>query len=82
MMALAELPEGALLVHHSDRGCRYCSHRYVEKLQAHGLAISMTEEPRCYESAHADRLNGILKQEYGLDYLSSVSGEEAGDEWR
>jgi transposase InsO family protein len=66
--ALAELPEGALPVHHSDRGCRYCPRRYVEKSRAHGLAISMTEELRCYENARAERLNGILKQEYGLEY--------------
>jgi transposase InsO family protein len=26
----------------------------------------MTEELHCYENAHAERLNGILKQEYGL----------------
>jgi hypothetical protein len=24
--------------------------------------------PRCYENAHAERLNGILRQEYGLGY--------------
>jgi transposase InsO family protein len=65
-MALSELPKGAFPVHHSDRGCQYCSHRYVEKLQAHGLAISMTGEMHCYENAHAERLNGILKQEYAL----------------
>jgi transposase InsO family protein len=65
-MALRELPKGALPIHHSDRGCQYCSHRYVEKLQAHGLAISMTGEMRCYENARAERLNGIVKQEYGL----------------
>ncbi|MDR1250066.1 MAG: IS3 family transposase, partial [Treponema sp.] len=65
-MALSELPKGAFPVHHSDRGCQYCSHRYVEKLQAHGLAVSMTEELHCYENAHAERLNGIVKQEYGL----------------
>jgi transposase InsO family protein len=64
--ALAELPEGALPVHHSDRGCRYCLHRYVEKLQVRGLAISRHEEMHCYENACAERLNGILKQEYGL----------------
>jgi transposase InsO family protein len=39
-MALANLPDGASPVHHSGRGCQYCSHRHVEKLQAHGLAIS------------------------------------------
>jgi transposase InsO family protein len=64
--ALASLPAGASPTHHSDRGCQYCSHRYVEKLQARGLAISMTGELHCYENAHAERLNGILKQEYGL----------------
>jgi transposase InsO family protein len=65
-MALKDLPEGALPVHHSDRGCQYCSHRYVEKLRARGLEVSMTEEMHCYENACAERLNGILKQEYGL----------------
>jgi transposase InsO family protein len=65
-MALAQLPEGAHPVHHSDRGCQYCSHVYVGKLQARGLAVSMTEEMHCYENALAERLNGILKQEYGL----------------
>jgi transposase InsO family protein len=65
-MALKELPKGRCPVHHSDRGCQYCSHLYGEKLQAHGLAISMTEEKHCYENANAERLNGILKQEYGL----------------
>jgi transposase InsO family protein len=39
---------------------------YVEKLTARGLAASMTEEAHCYENANAERLNGILKQEYGL----------------
>jgi transposase InsO family protein len=28
----------------------------------------MTEEMHCYENARAERLNGILKQEYGLGY--------------
>ena len=30
------------------------------------MRISMTEENHCYENAQAERLNGILKQEYGL----------------
>jgi transposase InsO family protein len=65
-MALKELPRGTFPVRHSDRGCQYCSHRYVEKLNARGLSISMTEEMHCYEKAKAERLNGILKQEYSL----------------
>ena len=64
--ALGDLPEGARPTHHSDRGCKYCSHPYVERLQAAGLPISMTETLHCYENAMAERVNGILKQEYGL----------------
>jgi transposase InsO family protein len=64
-MALSELPDKVLPVHHSDRGCQYCSYRYVEKLRVHRLAVNITEETRCYENAHAERLNEILKQEYG-----------------
>jgi transposase InsO family protein len=40
--ALAQLPEGMRPVYHSDRGCQYCSHLYVEKLRARGLAVSET----------------------------------------
>jgi transposase InsO family protein len=65
-MALANLPGGALPARHSDRGCQYCSLWYVEELDRHGLRMSMTEELHCYENARAERLNGTLKQEYGL----------------
>ena len=67
-MALASLPEGARPIHHSDRGCQYCSHEYVSTLLAHGLQVSMTEEDHCAENALAERMNGILKQEYSLNY--------------
>lgn len=65
--ALDGLPEGRYPIHHSDRGCQYCCHAYVEHLQDGGLAISMTEIMHCYENAMAERVNGILKQEYELD---------------
>lgn len=65
--ALSDLPEGKHPIHHSDRGCQYCCHAYVERLQERGLAISMTEIMHCYENAMAERVNGILKQEYELD---------------
>ncbi|MBU0678857.1 MAG: IS3 family transposase [Verrucomicrobia bacterium] len=67
-MALAALPEGVRPVHHSDRGCQYCSHEYVNRLKEKDLAISMTEENHCAENAMAERMNGILKQEYFLNY--------------
>ena len=64
--ALAQLPEGKRPLHHSDRGIQYCCSDYIGKLQGRGLSISMTEENHCYENAQAERLNGILKQEYAL----------------
>lgn len=66
-MALKTLPDGKTPVHHSDRGCQYCSHEYVEVLKEHGLAISMTEENHCAENSIAERTNGILKNEYYID---------------
>jgi len=65
-MALRKLPSDSDTIHHSDRGCQYCSHAYIGKLQRKGLRVSMTEENHCYENSQAERLNGILKQEYGL----------------
>ncbi len=67
-MALSNMPEGASPIHHSDRGCQYCSHDYVNELQANGLGVSMTEIDHCAENAQAERVNGILKQEYFLSY--------------
>lgn len=65
-MALAQLPAGSRPLHHSDRGVQYCCWAYVELLESKGLTISMTQEQHCYENAQAERLNGILKEEYGL----------------
>jgi transposase InsO family protein len=55
------------LIHHSDRGAQYCSHPYVKELKNLGIRISMTEEKHCYENAIAERVNGILKDEFYLD---------------
>lgn len=68
------VPEG--LIHHSDRGVQYCSHKYVELLQQHGMRISMTENGDPLENAVAERLNGIIKQEY-LDLERADTVEEA-----
>lgn len=64
--AFEQLPEQSKPIHHSDRGCQYCCHEYVNRLQERGLLISMTEVDHCAENALAERMNGILKQEYGL----------------
>jgi transposase InsO family protein len=78
-MAIRQCPQSKGLVHHSDRGIQYCSKAYVELLYKSGIKISMTEENHCYENAMAERINGILKQEYGLDetFLSESSAGKA-----
>ena len=63
-MALEELPEGHQLIHHSDRGVQYCSNTYVELLQKNGIQVSMTENGDPRENAVAERVNGILKEEW------------------
>lgn len=55
------------LIHHSDRGIQYCSNQYVNVLKRNKIKISMTEENHCYENAVAERVNGILKDEFYLD---------------
>lgn len=52
------------LTHHSDRGVQYCSSSYVKLLKAHQSQISMTENGDPLENAVAERVNGILKEEY------------------
>lgn len=57
----------AELIHHSDRGIQYCSNDYVKLLLKNEVQISMTQENHCYENAKAERVNGILKDEFLLD---------------
>lgn len=57
------------LIHHSDRGLQYCSTLYTTLLQKAGISISMTQDGSPYDNAVAERVNGILKQEYALDEL-------------
>ena len=56
------------LIHHSDRGLQYCSSVYVKLLQDYGIQISMTENGDPKENAVAERVNGIIKDEYLENY--------------
>lgn len=67
VMALKGLKGSERPIHHSDRGCQYASHAYVRAVQQAGLTMSMTEKNHSAENALAERVNGILKQEYWLD---------------
>ncbi len=64
------------LIHHSDRGIQYCSNEYVQLLQEQLINISMTEKGDPYENAIAERVNGILKDEFTL-YNQFASYEQA-----
>lgn len=81
-MALAAKPTGARPIHHSDRGSQYCCHEYVTRLNADQMLISMTEVNHCAENALAERVNGILKQEYFLnvDFRSIEQAQQAVEE--
>ena len=76
-MAMKQLPEGGRPTHHSDRGSQYCCGPYIDKLNKRGMSISMTEKNHCYENAKAERLNGIVKQEYGLGETFGSKAEAA-----
>lgn len=52
------------LIHHSDRGVQYCCDAYVEVLKSYGISISMTEDYKPTNNAIAERVNGIIKEEY------------------
>ncbi len=64
-MALKDLTQTVeRLIHHSDRGIQYCSGEYVKLLQDNAIQISMTENGDPLENAIAERINGIIKEEY------------------
>lgn len=65
-MSLSTLKKGEHPIHHSDRGSQYCCQEYVKMIKSRDLLISMTESNHCYENSKAERVNGILKQEYFL----------------
>lgn len=52
------------IIHHSDRGLQYCSSLYQKELQRNGIVPSMTDGYDCYQNALAERVNGILKNEF------------------
>ena len=58
------------LIHHSDRGIQYCSKEYTDLLNKHAVSISMTENGDPLENPIAERINGILKDEYLNDKIN------------
>ena len=64
-MAINQMPKGIRgVIHHSDRGVQYCCSDYVKVLTKNHFQISMTENSDPRENAIAERVNGILKDEW------------------
>jgi transposase InsO family protein len=66
-MALSNRISNQQTIHHSDRGLQYCSYEYQQLLKEHHLITSMTESYDPYQNAVAERVNGILKDEFNLE---------------
>lgn len=54
------------IIHHSDRGIQYCCPQFAEFAQKNNILLSTTQQYDPYENAVAERVNGILKYEFGL----------------
>src|SRR5690606_7773324 len=74
-MAVSSLSESDRPIHHSDRGLQYCSGEYVELLAVNNIRISMTQSGDPLENPVAERINGILKDEYLMDYTIENLGQ-------
>lgn len=54
------------IIHHSDRGIQYCCPEFTEFAVKNNFILSTTQQYDPYENAVAERINGILKYEFGL----------------
>ncbi len=55
------------LIHHSDQGLQYCSRTYTNALKLSDIMISMAGKGKAWENPFAERIMGILKDEFGLN---------------
>jgi transposase InsO family protein len=68
------------LIHHSDRGVQYCCDAYVKCLNDHHITISMTEDYKPTDNGIAERVNGIIKDEWLRNMNKFTDIEEARSE--
>lgn len=66
-MAVRHRIDDGPLIHHSDRGLQYAAAVYQEELRRNNITPSMTDGYDCYQNALAERMNGILKQEFLIE---------------
>jgi transposase InsO family protein len=72
-MAIRNRRTNRPLIHHSDRGLQYCSYIYQNVLKSNNIEPSMTDGYDCYQNALAERINGILKQEFLIETCRDAS---------
>lgn len=63
-MALEVIPNPKGIIHHTDRGVQYCCHDFLDAISKWEMKSSMTDADHCAQNALAERMNGILKQEF------------------
>jgi transposase InsO family protein len=63
-MAMKTLGNRSGVIHHSDRGFQYGCQGMIDLATKHNVTLSMTEDNHVYENALAERVNGILKDEF------------------
>jgi len=68
----------SFLTHHSDRGLQYCCNEYLQILEENEIKVSMTESGDPKDNAIAERVNGIIKNEYLAGY--SINNLKQGAE--
>lgn len=68
-MALKHSNSESVKMHHSDKGSQYTSNMFRSKLRKNNIDISMTGAGKCYDNAVAERINGVLKTELGLNKI-------------
>ena len=71
-MAVKKRINKETLIHHSDRGLQYCSEYYQNILKINKIEPSMTDGYDCYQNALAERINGILKQEFLIEKTKNM----------
>ena len=66
-MAIKSRQYAGICIHHSDRGRQYISKEYTDVIKDNSFVSSTTQDGSPYDNAVAERINRILKEEFGLD---------------
>ena len=69
-MAIRNRKYSEPMIHHSDRGSQYISKLYTDHLTNNHIDICVTPDGNPGDNAIAERINGILKNEFGFNKVS------------